>query len=325
MTERERFIKALERRPIEGHCPTFELVFFLTLEAIGRIHPSQQRFGQWKQMSEKERRLHIDYIADTYIETAEKYHHSAIFVDPVPDTFEVLVRLLETIREKTGDKYYLTMHGDCTFGIPDGSSMMAFSERMYEDEDGLKADAQRMMESSIRSAEDLAKYSGLLDGFTLCSDYCFNVNPFFSPSQFGEFVAPYLQGAIEAYHDLGFYAIKHTDGNIMPILDQIIQCGPDALHSLDPQAGVDLAAVKRAYGDRVALCGNVNCGLLQTGTEEDVIADTRRSLREGMDGWGYIFCTSNCAYTGLELERYELMNRIWWEEGIYPEDRREGQ
>jgi len=34
-------------------------------------------------------------------------------------------------------------------------------------------------------------------------------------------------------------------------------------------------------------------------------------------GAGYIFCTSNCAYTGLPLERYELMNKIWREEGIY--------
>ena len=317
MTERERFIKALRREPIEGHCPTFELVFFLTLEAIGRIHPSQQRFGQWKQMTDRERKLHIDYWADTYIETAEKYHHSAIFVDTSPNDPETMIRLMETIREKSGDKYFITMHGDCTFSIPGGDNMMAFSERMYEDEEGLKQDALRMMESSIRYAEELAKHPGLLDGFTLCSDYCFNVNPFFSPSQFGEFIAPYLEGVIKAYHDMGFYAVKHTDGNIMPILDQMVQCGPDALHSLDPQGGVDLAEVKRLVGDKVALCGNVNCGLLQTGTEEQVIADTRRALRDGMNGWGYIFCTSNCAYTGLPLERYELMNRIWWEEGVY--------
>lgn len=43
----------------------------------------------------------------------------------------------------------------------------------------------------------------------------------------------------------------------------------------------------------------------------------RRALREGMQEPGYIFSTSNCAYTGLPLERYELMHRIWWEEGIY--------
>ena len=317
MTERERFIRALKRQPVEGHCPTFELVFFLTLEAIGRIHPSQQRFDQWNQMTAAEKKLHIDYMADTYIETAEKYHHSAIFLHPNPGDPDSTLRLLETVREKTGDKYYLTMHGDCTFSIPDGNSMMAFSERMYEDEDGLKAEAERNLAASVRNAEALAKYPGLLDGYTLCSDYCFNVNPFFSPAQFGEFVAPYLRRIISAYQAMGFYAIKHTDGNIMPILDQLVQCGPDALHSLDPQGGVDLAEVKRRYGDKVALCGNVNCGLLQTGTEEEVIADTRRALREGMDGWGYIFCTSNCAYTGLPLQRYELMNRVWWEEGVY--------
>jgi uroporphyrinogen decarboxylase len=108
-----------------------------------------------------------------------------------------------------------------------------------------------------------------------------------------------------------------TDGNIMPIIEQIIQCKPDALHSLDPQGGVSLKTVKEKYGSRICLMGNVNCGLLQTGTEEEVIADVRRALRDGMPGGGYVFSTSNCAYTGLPLARYELMNKIWYEEGIY--------
>lgn len=317
MTERERFIKALKREPIDGHCPTFELVFYLTLEAVGKIHPSQQRFDQWKQMSKTEQDLHMQYMADSYIEVAEKYHHSAIFVHPNPGDFENTLWLLDCIREKTGDKYFLMMHGDCTFEIPNGNTMLAFSERMYEDEDGLKKEAQQRLGNSLRYAEKMAKHNGLLDGFALCSDYCFNVNPFFSPSLFETYITPYLAAVCKGYRDMGFYSIKHTDGNIMPILDQMVQCKPDALHSLDPQGGVDLAKVKKMYGDKVALCGNVNCGLLQTGTEEDVIADVRRCLRDGMDGWGFVFCTSNCAYTGLPLERYELMNRIWWDEGIY--------
>ncbi|MBR2413371.1 MAG: hypothetical protein IKB13_02620 [Clostridia bacterium] len=317
MTERERFIKTLRREPIEGHCPTFELVFYLTLEAIGKIHPSQQRFDQWKQMSKTEQQLHMEYMADSYIEVAEKYHHSAIFVHPNPGDFENTLRLLSCIREKTGDKYFLMMHGDCTFEIPNGDNMLAFSERMYEDEEGLKKEAQRRLDDKLRYAEKMAVHKDLLDGFALCSDYCFNVNPFFSPSMFETYITPYLAALCKGYRDAGFYSIKHTDGNIMPILDQMVQCGPDALHSLDPQGGVDFARVKKMYGDKVALCGNVNCGLLQTGTETEVVADVRRCLRDGMDGWGFVFCTSNCAYTGLPLERYELMNKIWWDEGIY--------
>ena len=52
----------------------------------------------------------------------------------------------------------------------------------------------------------------------------------------------------------------------MPILDMIVDCAPDAVHSLDPQGGVDLAEVKKLYGDKVCLIGNVNCGKMQTGT-----------------------------------------------------------
>ncbi len=317
MTERERFIKALKREPIEGHCPTFELDFLLTFEAVGKISHANLTFPQWMQMSQKERNMLIDYSTDCFIEVAEKYHHSAIFVHPNPDDFDNTIRFLERIREKTGDKYFLMMHGGCTLKMPDGSTMVEFSERMYEDEEGLKKEAQKKLEGRLDFAERMAKHSGLLDGFALCEDYCFNANPFFSPSQFSEFVAPYLKTALDEFRNMGFYTIKHTDGNIMPILDQLVECGPDALHSLDPQGGVDLAEVKRLYGDKIALCGNVNCGLLQTGTDEEVIADVRRSLRDGMNGWGYIFCTSNCAYPGLAIERYELMNRIWWEEGIY--------
>ncbi|MFW5682242.1 MAG: uroporphyrinogen decarboxylase family protein, partial [Phycisphaeraceae bacterium] len=72
-------------------------------------------------------------------------------------------------------------------------------------------------------------------------------------------------------------------------------------------AGVEIAEVKRLYGDRVCLIGNVNCGLLDTGAEADVVASARYALRHGMPGGGYIFSTSNCVYTGMPLERYELV------------------
>lgn len=47
MTPREKFIQALRREPIEGHVPHFELVMFLTMEAIGRIHPCHRNYEQW--------------------------------------------------------------------------------------------------------------------------------------------------------------------------------------------------------------------------------------------------------------------------------------
>ena len=320
MTNRERFIRTLKCENIGGQVPTFELVFFLTMEAFGKVHPSHRFYEQWDQMSRKEKNLHINDMADIYIQTAQRYGHSAIFVHPNPGGFENTQWLLEEIRERTGDEYFIMMHGDVTHSIPDGEHMIDFSVMMYEEPEKLNEQSQRWLDANLERAYQLDRRGHLLDGFALCSDYCFNTAPFFSPDMFDELIVPYLKQGIDEYRKMGYYSIKHTDGNIMPIVDQMVQCGPDALHSLDPQGGVDLAEVSRLYGDRVALIGNVNCGLLQTGSEEECVADVRRALRDGMArGAGYIISTSNSAYTGLPLERYELMNKIWFEEGIYPE------
>lgn len=210
------------------------------------------------------------------------------------------------------------MHGDPTWAIPDGDSMMDFAAEMLEEPEKLNEISKRRIEQHYKAAQELDKRGHLLDGFTLCSDYCFNVNPFFSPAQFAELVAPYLKEIIDLYHSLGYYVIKHTDGNIMPILDQIAACGPDAIHSLDPQGGVSIPEVRKIVGDKIALIGNVNCGLLQNGTDEECDADVMRSLNEGMAaGGGYIFSTSNCVYTGMPLRRYERMLELWRKYGVY--------
>lgn len=316
MKPRERFINALERKPIKGRVPHFELVFYLTMEAFGKVHPSHRNYSQWEQMSEKERNLHRRDMAEIFIKTAETFHHDAIFLHPNPDTIEETIRLIDIVREISGDKYFLMVHGDATFGIPSGEKMMDFIQRIADEPEKLKKEAEEMVNKALERGEILKKKTSL-DGFALCSDYCFNSGPFLSPSMFSEFVTPYLYKLIKGYRDMGFYVIKHTDGNIMPIIDQLIETNPHALHSLDPQAGVDIKVVKKLYGDKVCLIGNVNCGLLQTGSDEEVIESCLYALRNGMPGYGYIYSTSNCIYTGMPFERYLLMLKIWEEYGNY--------
>jgi len=316
MTPRERFIAALERRPITGRVPHFELVFFLTMEAFGKVHPSHRHYRQWDQMSDRERRLHRSEMADIYLRTAETYEHDAIFIHPNPNTMDETFRLIDLIRDRSGDRYFLMMHGDATYSIPSGEEMEEWVAWLYENLDEAKSVADSRVDAMLAKAEALRRHGGL-DGFALCSDYCFNSGPFLSPTMFSEIVTPYLTRLIAGQRELGFYVIKHTDGNIMPILDDLVSANPHALHSLDPQGGVDIAEVKRLVGDRVALIGNVNCGLLSTGTDEEVVESCRYALRHGMPGGGYIYSTSNCIYTGMPLERYELMLDVWRQEGIY--------
>ena len=316
MTGKEKMISAFKHERIEGHVPHFELVFFLTMEVLGKVHPNHRRYDQWNQMSTIEKELQLADLADCHVDIAKKYGHSAIFVHSPINDFNAQKRLLEIIREKSGDEFFLMLHGDATHSIPNGDYMTEFSIRMYENPESLKEESKAWVEHGL----DLAgKYKGtkLLDGFALCSDYCFNINPFFTCELFEDLIVPPLSAVITGYREMGYYSIKHTDGNIMPILDQLIGCKPDALHSIDPQGGVDLAEVKRIVGKKAALVGNVNCGLLQTGTDEEARDDILRALNEGMPGGGYIFSTSNCVFTGMPLARYELMHKLWMEHGVY--------
>ena len=303
MTPRERAVAALTCK-IPDRIPTFELEFQLTREYIGKDYLRQHELDGLSK-PEINKKLHEN--AEFMLELFEKLEYSIIPVHHLNE--ENKLETARIIRKLTGDKYMLTTHGDGTFGIPDGNQMYAFAYRLADDPDGVKADAERYANGAIE-ANKRAVDAGF-DSFILCSDYCYNTGPFLSPDMFRIYVTPYLKKIIKSIRDSGAYAIKHTDGDIMPILDQLAECEPHGIHSLDPMARVDIKEVKRLIGDRICLIGNVNCALMQTGTDEEVIASAEYAIEHGKPNGGYIFATSNCPFWGLPLERYLLVLDVW--------------
>jgi uroporphyrinogen decarboxylase len=243
--------------------------------------------------------------AELYIEEVERLDYSLIPISMGPWALEDLIATVKYLRQRIGYKYMIGMMADGTMGIPTGANMMDLVIRMSEHADEVHAESDRSITGTLEYAKIIMDAGA--DAFMMCADYCFNDGPFLSPNMFREFVTPYLARAIEGMRELGAYTIKHTDGDIMPILDQLVECNPHALHSLDPMAGVDLKEVKRLIGDKVCLCGNVNCAILQTATVEDVIVDSERALRDGMPGGGFVYCTSNTPFIGMPLENYLAM------------------
>jgi uroporphyrinogen decarboxylase len=139
-------------------------------------------------------------------------------------------------------------------------------------------------------------------------DYAYNKGPLMSPKHFREFFYPGLCRVMRGYKELGLFVIKHTDGNLWPILDMIIDSGIDCLDPIDPVAGMDLGEVKARYGHRVALKGNVDCAQLMTfGTPDEVIESTKEVLRKGMPGGGFILSSSNSIHSAVKPENYAAM------------------
>jgi len=107
------------------------------------------------------------------------------------------------------------------------------------------------------------------------------------------------------------YAFIHTDGMIMPVLDQLLDLGAHCLQSIDPMAGVDIAEVKKVTYGKMALMGNVQCSLLQDGPDEAIRQSALYALEEGSPGGGYIFSTSNTIFPGIPLRNYEYMLEVF--------------
>lgn len=315
--------------------PTFELEFQISEEIFG--YPlDDRRFERsvWDTLTEADREKVICELADKYARvygsgTAYDIGGVALSGDPekdskpgldyciipvyapewwIPDS-PITKIFRKRLREHFGNTRLFACHGDGTFAIPSGTDMYDFVYRIADEPEEVLADAERMAKNAIEANK--RQQDAGIDVALLCSDYCYNSGPFLSPAMFNEFITPFLAQICKAGRESGMYMIKHTDGNIMPIIDSLVSAGPHALHSLDPMAGVDIREVKRLYGDKVALCGNVHCAALQTGTDEEVRESAEYCLKYGGEGGGYIFATSNIPFKGMPPRRYEMILDIW--------------
>ncbi|MFA4016577.1 MAG: hypothetical protein RUDDFDWM_001687 [Candidatus Fervidibacterota bacterium] len=152
-------------------------------------------------------------------------------------------------------------------------------------------------------------------------DYATRKGLIMSPRHFREFILPYLKRSIDAAHEKGAYFIKHTDGNIWAIIDDLVEAGIDAIDPLEPIAGMDIGEVKAKYGDRIAVIGNVDCSyLLCYGTVDEVVEAVKETIAKASPGGGHILASSNSIHPAVKPELYKAMVEAAKEYGRYPID-----
>ena len=152
-------------------------------------------------------------------------------------------------------------------------------------------------------------------------DIADNQRTLISPKIWTRIFLPHFRRWVQAIHDCGLYYWKHTDGNIMAVLASMVDAGIDGIDPIDPIAGMDLAAIKRDWGSRIAIKGNVDCAeLLTNGIEADVVEAVKDCIRTAGPGGGYACSSSNSIHSGVKPELYAAMVRTIREYGTYPLD-----
>jgi uroporphyrinogen decarboxylase len=150
-------------------------------------------------------------------------------------------------------------------------------------------------------------------------DYADKNSTLMSPRHFKQFVLPGLKRCVDAAHEAGAYVVKHTDGNIMQVIDMIVETGIDGLNPIEPQAGMDIGLIKERYGDRIALVGNIDCGyVLSQAPEAEVREVTRQTIQVAAPGGGYCLSSSNSIHSSVKPENLMAMVEALREYGQYP-------
>ena len=152
----------------------------------------------------------------------------------------------------------------------------------------------------------------------LGGDYAGNSGPMMSVELFRQFMRPPLKRMVDMIHEEGALCIKHSDGDLYPLLDMIVSAGPDGINPIEPVAGMELKKVKALYGDRVCITGNIDCAhLLPHGTPEQVREAVRQAIADAAAGGGYILTSSNSIHSSCRAENLVAMVRACHEFGGY--------
>lgn len=152
----------------------------------------------------------------------------------------------------------------------------------------------------------------------LGDDYAGNQGPMMSPAMFRHFILPRLERMVDLIHEEGALCIKHSDGNLYSLLDMIVSAGPDGINPIEPVAGMELKKVKDLVGDRVCLCGNIDCGrLLPHGTPAQVRAAVRQAIADAAPGGGFILSSSNSIHSSCNAANFIAMIEAGHEFGEY--------
>ena len=345
MNSRERIIAALERR-VPDRLPTFEwkvsrhlIDFFAPGGDLSDFVEAAQHDAvccslHYEKLEVIDDRTFVDEFGVTRHLSFENNYpvsvgHPLTDIDsfrryePPPLDSPTRFRDIDAAVERFGKEKAIVVNLHDVYSFP--RDLIGFEQlhyAFYTQPDLVKAVIGFSVDYNLELAR-LVKQRGI-EIIGIGDDFANNTGPFISPHLFREVVYPEFKRVVQGYKEMDFYVIKHSDGNLYPIMDMLVNSGIDCLDPIDPLGGMDIGHVRMEYGDRIARKGNVDCvRTLVKGTPDEVRSAVIECIEKGSPGGGHIISSSNSLHADIDPDLYRIMLKTIEEYGVYP-DRIEG-
>lgn len=147
-----------------------------------------------------------------------------------------------------------------------------------------------------------------VDGAYFGDDYGAQTNLLFSPKMWRALIKPRLARLFAPFQDARLPVILHSDGQIAPLLPELVEIGVTAINPVQPEV-IDHAWLKRTFGDKLACYGGISTQtVLPSGSPQDVrqaVSDCVAVLAQ--DGTGLILAPSHRLMTDVPLENVDAL------------------
>jgi uroporphyrinogen decarboxylase len=119
-----------------------------------------------------------------------------------------------------------------------------------------------------------------VDAYFGGDDFCDQRGLIMGPDLWRRFFKPRQARLVERCHQAGLPMVMHSCGNVLPMVEDLMEIGLDGLESLQPEA-MDLLELRRRTEGRMVLIGGVGVQrLLPFGTPEEIRCEVRRLMTE---------------------------------------------
>ena len=173
----------------------------------------------------------------------------------------------------------------------------------YEEPDMIHDMMETFADTAVKVIERVGETVSI-DNIMIHEDMAGKSGPLFGPTQIREFFHPYYKKVWEAAKAYGakIFSID-SDGDVSPILDELVEGGVNCIHPCEPAGGMDIVKLRRKYGKKLALKGGINKFAL-LGDRDAIRQELTYRLDEGLRHGGTFFGLDHRIPNGVTIENY---------------------